>query len=324
MVTQASISTSGAPPELRALGLAGPTASGKTALALALAQKLPLEIISMDSALVFQEMDLGTAKPSPAELAAVPHHLIDILRPDQAYSAAQFVRDATRLINEINQRGKLALIVGGTMLYWKALTQGLSELPTTPPALREQVNARALQEGWPAMHAALLQLDPATAARLQPNDAQRIGRALEVVWGSGKTLSQWIAESARLAQDLPRLEIPLVSLEPENRAWLHDGIGQRFSQMLQQGLVEEATTLWERYPNTALPALRCVGYRQVIDSLRGLEPWDTLADRGCAATRQLAKRQLTWLRSLPKMLVFACDKLDTLGMRSALLKHLSL
>lgn len=313
-----------AKPKLKALGMAGPTASGKTALALDLARHVPLEIVSMDSALVYQTLNVGTAKPSASELAAAPHHLIDILPPNEAYSAARFVHDTTRLVDEINQRGRLALIVGGTMLYWKALTQGLSDLPTTPPQLRQQVNERALKEGWPALHAVLMNLDPTTAERLKPNDAQRIGRALEVVWGSGKTLTQWIAASSNSFSDLPGLDIPLVSLEPANRAWLHARIEHRFESMLQQGLVEEAQTLWAHYPDANLPALRCVGYRQIIDSLRGLETWDTLSERGCAATRQLAKRQITWLRSLPKALVLACDTQDTKKMREVLIEHFAL
>jgi len=286
----------------RALVLAGPTASGKSALALALAQRLELEIVSVDSAQVYRGMDIGTAKPTAAERARVPHHLIDILDPAQAYSAARFAADATRLIGEINQRGRLALLVGGTMLYLKALLDGLDALPEADATLRAAIDARAVAHGWPALHAELARVDPDSAARLAPHDAQRIQRALEVWQLTGRTLSQLQGRGAR-----PRLALPLIALEPRERAWLHARIAERFDQMLRAGLVDEVRALRARGDLRAtLPSMRCVGYRQVWQALDAgdLSP---LRDRGIAATRQLAKRQLTWLRSMRRDSV-ACDE----------------
>lgn len=282
--------------------LAGPTGCGKTAAALAIAEVLPVEIISVDSALVYRDMDIGTAKPTAAELAAVPHHLIDILEPTDSYSAAEFVRDAQRLAAEIAARGRLPLLVGGTMLYFKALFDGLSTLPQADAELRAALDAEAAERGWPALHAELARLDPPTAARLAPNDSQRIQRALEVIRLTGQPLSVLHAASRDEGVDWP-----LFSLEPTDRAWLHERLAQRFDAMLAQGLVDEVKALRARGDlNLALPSMRCVGYRQVWEALDTGDFAD-LRDRGIAATRQLAKRQVTWLRSMPRRQVIACD-----------------
>ena len=292
----------------RTLGLAGPTASGKSALALAAARRWPLEIISVDSAQVFQGLDIGTAKPTAAERAEVPHHLIDLLPPEAVYSAAQFVADARRLVAEVHGRGRHALLVGGTMLYFKALIDGLDALPAADAAVRAALTARAAREGWPALHAELARVDPVTAARLPPADAQRIERALEVWQLTGQPISA-LHGQRRVAG----LALPLVSLEPASRAWLHARIAQRFDAMLAQGLVDEVRRLRSRTGlHPELPALRCVGYRQVwaaLDAHGGALDATALAllrEAGIAATRQLAKRQLTWLRGLPRSVV-ACD-----------------
>ena len=293
------------------LCLAGPTASGKTAAALAIADALatirPVEIVSVDSALVYRGIDIGTAKPSAAERARMPHHLIDIIEPTQAYSAAQFVADAARLTAEIHARGHLPLLVGGTMLYFKALFEGLDEMPASNPAVRAALDAAARQRGWPALHAELARVDPTTAARLPPGDSQRIQRALEVWRISGRPLSSF--HHAKAVQDAP----PLISLEPRVRAWLHERIAQRFDAMLAAGLVDEVRRLRARGDlHAGLPAMRCVGYRQAWDALdrNDLTP---LRDTGTAATRQLAKRQLTWLRSMPRRDVIACDAPDAIA-----------
>jgi tRNA dimethylallyltransferase len=277
---------------LRAIGLAGPTAGGKSALALAAARRWPLEIVSVDSAQVFRGMDIGTAKPDAAERAAVPHHLIDIVDPAQAYSAAQFAADARRLVAEINARGRIALLVGGTMLYFKALIDGLDALPEADAAIRAALDARAAAEGWPALHAELARVDPPTAQRLSPHDAQRLQRALEVWQLTGQPLS-----ALHGRQRPPGLALPLIALEPADRGWLHARIAARFDAMLAAGLVDEVRALRARGDlDPALPAMRCVGYRQVWAALDSgdLRP---LRGRAIAATRQLAKRQLTWLRS---------------------------
>ena len=287
-----------------AVCLAGPTAAGKSAAALALAAELPLEIISVDSAQVYRGMDIGTAKPSAAERAGVPHHLIDILEPTQAYSAARFVADAHRLMADIRGRGRLPLLVGGTMLYFKALAEGLSAMPAADAAVRAEIDAEAALRGWPALHAELARVDPTTAARLAPADAQRIQRALEVWRLSGRTMADWHAQEAPLQA---MAALPLVSLEPADRSWLHARITERFDAMLAAGLLAETQALRARGDLSALlPAMRCVGYRQAWAALecgsqRGLR------DSGIAATRQLAKRQLTWLRSMPARHVVACD-----------------
>jgi tRNA dimethylallyltransferase len=299
----------------RCIALAGPTASGKSAAALALALHWPIEIVSVDSALVYRGMDIGTAKPSAAERAAVPHHLIDLIEPTEAYSAAAFVRDATRLVDGIAARGRTAVLTGGTMLYFKALLQGLDDMPAADASVREAIETRARAEGWPALHAELARVDPVTAARLFPNDAQRIQRALEVHAVSGQPLSAW--QSGRTANpDSPLQPQHLISLEPADRAWLHGRIAERFDAMLHAGLVDEVRRLRARgdlHPD--LPSMRCVGYRQTWEALDRHDPPDAatlaeLRDRGVAATRQLAKRQLTWLRSMPQRRVVACDAPD--------------
>ncbi len=316
---------------LRYLALAGPTASGKTAAALAIAQVHDVEIISVDSALVYRGMDIGTAKPSPEELAQVPHHLINIRDPLQAYSAAEFVNDAQTLMADITARGKLPLLVGGTMLYFKALSQGLDDMPKADPAIRAVLENEASVQGWPAMHAALALVDPVTAARLNPADSQRIQRALEVYRISGQPLSSFhttksIAASAEYtgARGLNgiNLEGPLlISLEPTDRAWLHQRIAQRFDAMLAADFLDEVKALRARGDlNPDLPSMRCVGYRQAWEALDGCWPMAELRDKGIFATRQLAKRQITWLRSMPQRQVVACDAPDALTQVLALSK----
>ena len=305
---------------LDAIALVGPTASGKTAAALAIAQRHAVEIISVDSALVYRGMDIGTAKPTPDELAQVPHHLIDIRDPLQAYSAADFASDAQQLMADIRARGKLPLLVGGTMLYLKALRDGIDDLPKANAELRAQIEAEAKAQGWPALHAQLAQVDPTTAARLAPNDAQRISRALEVWRLSGRSLSDWftLANTQRRA---PQLNMPLVSLEPQDRAWLHARIAQRFEQMLAMGFLGEMHALRARGDlHLELPSIRCVGYRQawlLMDRIAETGAPESsmlqeLKELGIAATRQLAKRQLTWLRGMPERQVVACDASDAL------------
>ena len=297
-------------PAWDALALVGPTASGKTAIALALAAEWPVEIISVDSALVYQGMDIGTAKPTHAERQAVVHHLIDIRDPAHSYSAAEFARDATALIAEIRGRGKLPLLVGGTMLYIKALIEGLDDLPLADPAVRADIEEEAHDRGWPALHAELALVDPPTAQRLPPHDSQRIARALEVWRITGKPLSSFFG-TTRVAG--PR--VALLSLEPQDRKWLHQRIEQRFDAMLEHGLVDEVKALRSRGDLQAdLPSMRCVGYRQVWEALNDIEEGIPLAtamrlmrERGIAASRQLAKRQLTWLRGMPLRNVVACD-----------------
>jgi tRNA dimethylallyltransferase len=298
---------------MRALALAGPTACGKSAAALQIARALrntqPVEVISVDSALIYRGMDIGTAKPSTAERAELPHHLVDLIDPAQSYSAARFSADATRLIGEITARGALPLLVGGTMLYFKALRDGLDVMPPSDPALRAALDARAAAQGWPALHAELAAVDPATAARLAPNDAQRIQRALEVWQLSGRPLSSHQGLAGRGAAP----DLTLVALEPSSRAWLHERIALRFDAMLAAGLVDEVRALRARGDlHPGLPSMRCVGYRQAWEALdRGdLAP---LRERGIAATRQLAKRQLTWLRSMPERQVIPCDAPDVVG-----------
>lgn len=302
------------------LALAGPTASGKTAAALAIARTLakthPVEIISVDSALVYCGMDIGTAKPTAEELGAAPHHLIDIRDPLHAYSAAEFVSDATRLIGEIQARGHFPLLVGGTMLYFKALFDGLfgneHSLPKANAALRADIAADAALRGWPALHAHLADIDPVTAARLAPNDSQRISRALEVYRASGRTLSSFHAEDAERAGDGSQQgdteSMTLISLEPSDRGWLHERIAQRFDAMLAAGLLDEVKALRARGDLHAdLPSMRCVGYRQAWEALDGAFPMNELRDRGIFATRQLAKRQITWLRGMPQRHTVPCD-----------------
>ncbi len=302
------------------LSIAGPTAAGKTAAALAIAREFDCEIISVDSALVYQGMDIGTAKPAAHELAAVPHHLINIRDPLHAYNAAEFARDAASLIRAINARGKLPLLVGGTMLYFKALFDPLDAMPAADPAIRAAIEQEARALGWPALHAQLAHVDPTTAARLAPADSQRIGRALEVWRSAGVPLShlQLRSQTSDLvgatAKGQANPQAPLISLEPQDRAWLHARIAQRFDAMLAQGLVQEVQGLRARGDlHAALPAMRCVGYRQVWEVLDGLSPAAQLRDKGIFATRQLAKRQITWLRAMPQRHVIACDHADALA-----------
>ena len=291
------------------LCIAGPTAAGKSAAAMAVADALaashPVEIVSVDSALVYRGLDIGTAKPSAAERARVPHHLIDIIDASQAYSAARFVGDATRLIGEIAARGRLPLLVGGTMLYFKALFDGLDAMPAADRAVRAALAAQAARDGAYALYEELQRVDPVTAARLPPGDSQRIQRALEVFRVSGKPLAEH--HSVKPAR---KPHAPLISLEPADRAWLHARIEERFRRMLADGLVREVRELRRRRElSPDLPSMRCVGYRQTWEALES-GTLDALAERGIAATRQLAKRQLTWLRSMPERQVIACDAPD--------------
>lgn len=287
------------------LALAGPTASGKSAIALQLARHIELEIVSVDSAQVYRGMDIGTAKPSATERAAVPHHLIDLIEPHQRYSAAQFVHDARAAIAAIEARGRLALLVGGTMLYLKALVEGLDALPQADAAWRADIDARAARVGWPALHAQLARVDPITAARLAPHDAQRIQRALEVWHVTGQPLSRLHRAGARQA-----LPLTVVALEPGSRSWLHERIALRFDAMLAAGLLDEVRQLRKRADlHAGLPSMRCVGYRQAWQALDAGGDQTSLRERGIAATRQLAKRQLTWLRSMHRHPV-ACDAPD--------------
>ena len=291
------------------VALTGPTASGKTAAAFAIAARWEVEIISVDSALVYTGMDIGTAKPTPQELAQVPHHLINIRDPRISYSAADFARDATRLINDINARGKLPLLVGGTMLYFKALWEGLDDLPQANPEVRAAIETNALSHGWPALHADLAKIDPITAKRLAPNDSQRISRALEVYRISGQPLSSFFSDKSA---NFPPPNI-LLSLEPTDRAWLHARISQRFDAMLAAGLIDEVKALRARGDLHAdLPSMRCVGYRQTWAALEGSLPLADLREHGIIATRQLAKRQMTWLRSFTTRTVVACDHADAI------------
>ncbi|MBV5286178.1 MAG: tRNA (adenosine(37)-N6)-dimethylallyltransferase MiaA [Methyloversatilis discipulorum] len=286
-------SSASAPP---VLVLLGPTASGKTAAVARIARALPIELISVDSALVFRDMDIGTAKPSAEEQALCPHHLIDIVSPEEAYSAARFATDARSLIADIRARGRIPLLAGGSMLYIKALREGLSDLPEADAALRADIDARAAEQGWPALHAELARLDADAAARLKPTDAQRIQRALEIVLLTGRPLAE---SYARRENDAPLPPMTVLSLEPSDRAWLHRRIEQRFDQMLEQGLVDELRRLRTKYRlDAGMPSMRCVGYRQVWSFLEGEVDASTMRDTGIYATRQLAKRQITWLRSM--------------------------
>ncbi|MGH8681204.1 MAG: tRNA (adenosine(37)-N6)-dimethylallyltransferase MiaA [Burkholderiales bacterium] len=284
-----------------ALALLGPTASGKSRLALQLADELPIEIVSVDSGQVYRGMDIGTAKPTPAERARVPHHLIDLVDPTEAYSAGRFRDDAIAAVEGVLGRGRIPFLVGGTMLYYRALAHGLDALPGADSMLRAEIVAAGEAKGWQAMHAELARVDPVTASRLAPNDAQRIERALEVYRVTGKPLSA-LQTAARALLPFRLLSFALV---PEDRAALHAHIAERFDTMLKEGLVEEVQALRRRYPlHAGLPSMRCVGYRQVWGHLDGAYDRAVLREKGSAATRQLAKRQLTWLRSLPDVELF--------------------
>ena len=294
------MSAPGFPP---AIFLMGPTASGKTALAVSLVERFPLEIVSVDSALVYRGMDIGTAKPDAATLARAPHHLLDLRDHAEAYSAAAFRGDALRLMAGIVARGRVPLLVGGTMLYFRALLQGLDDLPRADASLRTELEAAAAARGWPALHAELATVDPVTAARLAPNDSQRIGRALEIFQLTGKPMSALLD---RAQSELPYRVLQL-ALIPSDRAALHQRIAARFDAMLAEGLLAEVETLRRDYVLTPdLPSMRAVGYRQAWACLDGDIDMQALREQGIAATRQLAKRQLTWLRSWPGAVALDC------------------
>ena len=284
-----------------AIAILGPTASGKTGLAIALARKFDGEVISIDSALVYRGMDIGTAKPSMEERQGVPHHLIDLIDPVQSYSAARFRSDALAQAAAIRARGRLPIFAGGTMLYFKALRDGLDDLPRADAALRARIDADAAQRGWPALHADLARVDASTAARLAPGDAQRISRALEIFRVTGRPMSA-LFDPGRVREALP-FDLLSIALEPADRSVLHQRIARRFDAMLEAGLVDEVARLRTAWPALApdLPAMRCVGYRQAWQHLEGRIDRDELRERGIAATRQLAKRQLTWLRGMPDL-----------------------
>ncbi|MFA7664553.1 MAG: tRNA (adenosine(37)-N6)-dimethylallyltransferase MiaA [Burkholderiaceae bacterium] len=302
--------------------LLGPTASGKTAAALAIAERLPVEIVSVDSALVYRGLDIGTAKPSAAERQRVAHHLIDLIEPTDSYSAARFVADADAAIAAIRARGRQPLLVGGTMLYAKAFAEGLHALPQADPAVRRRLEEEAAQLGWPALHARLARLDPASAARLEPGDSQRIQRALEVVELSGRPLSEWLADTRCAADTRPPVSI--IALEPSSRTDLHARIATRFEAMLAAGFVDEVRRLRARGDlHTNLPSMRCVGYRQLWQWFEAGAPdgpaWQAAVAAGISATRQLAKRQLTWLRAMPQRQVVDCLAPDAVARVLALI-----
>lgn len=300
----------------RALMLLGPTACGKTALSLMMAQELPCEIISVDSALIYRGMDIGTAKPTAAERGSVVHHLIDILDIEQSYSAASFADDAKRLIGEIHQVGHYPLLVGGTMLYAKALREGMDESPATDQEVRERITAMGESLGWPQMHEKLAAVDPITAARLAPNDKQRIGRALEVFEITGKPLS-----SMHTGVKTYDPTIAVVALFPKDRAKLHEMIGRRFDAMVQSGFLDEVRLLMQRPGfDENLPSMRAVGYRQAIAHLKGETDFETFMESGKAATRQLAKRQITWLRSMPGIEIFDPYEMSLENIKTRLLE----
>jgi tRNA dimethylallyltransferase len=283
----------------------GPTASGKTAVAMALADSFPVELVSVDSAQVFRDMDIGTAKPDPATLARYPHRLIDLISPEESYSAARFRTDALAAMAAITATGRVPLLVGGTMLYFRALLHGLADLPQADPALRAEIDAAAAERGWPALHADLAVLDPSTAARLHPTDSQRIQRALEICRTSGRPMSELLAATGR---EKPPYELLQIALLPSDRAILHARIARRFDEMLLAGLDGEVRMLRRKYRlHAGLPSMRCVGYRQVWEAQEGTYGKQEMRDRGIYATRQLAKRQITWLTNS-----FAAETVDCL------------
>ena len=286
--------------------IAGPTASGKSAAARAIAQRWPVEIINVDSATIYRGMDIGTAKPSTQERVEVTHHLLDIIDPADSYSVASFRSDALQCVRDIQSRGRLPLLVGGTMMYFKALRDGLNDLPAADPEIRKVLESRAAAEGWPAMHTWLKTIDPITAQRLSPNDSQRIGRALEIWQISGQPMSALIG--ATQPADEPVATIT-VSLEPLERSLLHARIAERFDQMLELGLLTEVQALHARGDlHPALPSIRCVGYRQLWAMLEGKLDLKQAKEQAISATRQLAKRQITWLRSQPERhIIDACS-----------------
>ena len=304
------------PPRPKAILLMGPTASGKTAAALELARHFPIELISVDSAQVFVDMNVGTAKPDAATLAAFPHHLIDLITPEEAYSAARFRNDALACMADIVRRGRFPLLVGGTMLYYKALLEGLAELPAADPAIRAEIDALAATHGWPAVHAELARVDPETARRLHPTDSQRLQRALEIYRLSGVPMSTLLAQGEK---EPPAYDYLALGLLPADRAVLHTRIAARFDEMLAQGLEDEVSALRQRYRlSLELPSMRCVGYRQVWEIQDERIPRGELRDRGIYATRQLAKRQLTWMKNTLRPELFdslSADVLDRLSAR---------
>jgi tRNA dimethylallyltransferase len=301
-----------------AILLMGPTASGKTAAAMALADRFPVALISVDSAQVFRDMNIGTAKPDRATLARYPHRLIDLISPEESYSAARFRRDALVAMAEITAAGRVPLLVGGTMLYFRTLLEGLADLPQADAATRAAIDAEAAAEGWPAIHAKLAEIDPSTAARLQPGDSQRLQRAMEIYRLSGKPMSAWIAESE---QQRPPYDFLSIGLLPSDRGVLHTRIAGRFDAMLADGLDAELRQLRQKYRlHLNLPSMRCVGYRQVWEAQEGLMPRHETRDRGIFATRQLAKRQITWLTNSLANETFDClmpDLSDRIARRVA-------
>ena len=285
--------------------LTGPTAAGKSASTHAIAQRWDVEIIVMDSATIYTGMDIGTAKPTVEEQAAVPHHLLDIRDPAQSYSAASFVHDTEQLIDAIHARGRHVLLCGGTLLYYKALREGLSNLPESTPAVRAQLDVEAEQRGWPALHAELAAIDPETAARLAPNDSQRVQRALEIYRLSGKTMSAWLRDAP--PKPLHQRHYHTISLEPIERQQLSPRIAQRYYQMVDLGLVAEVEKLYARDDlHIGLPSIRSVGYRQIWEYLDGECSLDEAIEKAIIATRQLAKRQMTWLRAMPERIALDC------------------
>lgn len=325
MQTEPNIQPTHSPDLPMALCIVGPTGAGKTHLAMALAQYaqsigLTIELISMDSALVYRGLDIGSAKPTKAEQACVMHHLIDILEPTEVYSAARFANDAKRLCADIRSRGNIPVVVGGTMLYWRAWAHGLSSLPPANPEIRARLDERGQQIGWPAMHAELALIDPITAARLKPNDSQRVQRALEVYELTGKPMSILLADSpsedGRGGSAIPEW-IDLVSLEPSDRARLHQNLERRFDEMLAEGFLDEVKQLHanpQLHPD--LPAIRSVGYRQLWSYLDNEITWDDMRAKALAATRQLGKRQLTWLRAIAGRKTF--DPFNPEGLKAAI------
>ncbi len=285
----------------------GPTASGKTAVAMQLADRFPVELISVDSAQVFLDMNVGTAKPDAATLARYPHRLIDVISPEESYSAARFRLDALQAMAEITAAGKVPVLVGGTLLYVRTLLEGIADLPQADPSLRTQIDAEAFRHGWPAIHAKLALLDPSTAARLHPTDSQRLQRAMEICLLSGRPMSELLAESEK---QRPPYDFLSIGLLPSDRSVLHERIATRFEDMLASGLDAEVTRLRQKYQlHLNLPSMRCVGYRQVWEAQEGIIPARDVRDRGVFATRQLAKRQITWLTNSIESEVFDC--LDT-------------
>lgn len=304
-----------------AIFLMGPTASGKTGLAVELVQRYPIELISVDSALVYRDMDIGTAKPDAETLARAPHALIDIINPTQAYSAAQFYSDALELMAEITARGKIPLLVGGTMLYFKALQGGLSDLPQADADVRKNIENEAEKIGWQGLHIKLSKIDAETAARLEPTDAQRIQRALEVYEITGQPMSALFKQNS--SEELP-YRLLKIALLPSERAVLHERIAQRFDIMLEQGLLDELTGLRHQYPQLSpdMPSMRCVGYRQAWQYMDGEYGLSDLREKGIAATRQLAKRQMTWLRGMDDLTILDCLETNLLDSTISTIRQL--